>query len=58
VLAEVSAKSGSNVDELFVRVPEESVKRLKTHTRATAACHKCVNLVADSKDKKKVGCTG
>jgi small GTP-binding protein len=53
---EVSAKSGRGVDELFVRVAEESVKKLQTDPEAPVASDKGVNLVGVSKDKKKTGC--
>jgi GTPase SAR1 family protein len=52
---EVSAKSGRGIDELFVRVAEESVKKLKSDTGAPVAAEKGVTLADDNKSKKKPG---
>jgi small GTP-binding protein len=57
--AEVSAKSGRGIDELFVRVAEESVKKLKgdgTGGGGGAAPEKSVVLKAEPGGKKPGGC--
>jgi small GTP-binding protein len=52
---EVSAKSGRGIDELFVRVAEESVKKLKSDTGAPPPADKGVKLADDPKAGKKPG---
>jgi small GTP-binding protein len=54
--SEVSAKSGSGIDELFVRVAEESLKRIngdEEGTKPLTVKQQTVALKADPREKKK-----
>jgi GTPase SAR1 family protein len=54
---EVSAKSGRGIEELFVRVAEESVKKLNEDGGATGPPASAVTLKSDTSDQgKKKGC--
>jgi small GTP-binding protein len=54
--SEVSAKSGSGIDELFIRVAEESLKKLNTEEAGqtpTVVKQQTVTLKSDAPGKKK-----